>query len=50
MASMAPGSRRVWSVSSTRTMNRPPWLRAKSQLKRAVRMFPKWGAPVGLGA
>ena len=29
---------------------KPPFLRAKSQLNRAVRTFPKWRCPVGEGA
>src|SRR2546428_12491325 len=31
-------------------MNAPPWCRAKSQLNSAVRAFPTWTYPVGLGA
>src|SRR5262245_58937149 len=38
------------SVSSMRRMNVPPWPRASSQLKSAVRALPTWSAPVGLGA
>ncbi len=38
------------SVSSMRRMNVPPFLRAHSQLKRAVRAPPTCRYPVGLGA
>src|SRR3989338_816141 len=38
------------SVSSILKINVPPWLRAKSQLKRAVRAPPMWRNPVGEGA
>jgi hypothetical protein len=31
-------------------MNVPPWCRAKSALKSAVRAVPIWSGPVGLGA
>src|SRR5437763_1050458 len=33
-----------------RRMNRPPWRRANSQLKKAVRTPPMCRKPVGLGA
>src|SRR5688572_9122552 len=38
------------SVSSSRRMNRPPCLRAHSQLWIAVRILPTWSRPVGAGA
>ena len=38
------------SVSSMRRMNVPPWPRASSQLKSAVRALPTCSWPVGLGA
>src|SRR5260370_27486963 len=41
---------RSTSVSSTRRMNVPCDPRASSQLNRAVRAFPTWRRPVGLGA
>src|SRR5690242_19274271 len=41
---------RARSVSSIRSRNLPPWWRAKSQLKRAVRAPPIWRKPVGEGA
>ena len=37
------------SVSSMRRMNVPPWPRASSQLKSAVRALPTCSWPVGLG-
>jgi hypothetical protein len=37
-------------VSSIRSTNVPPFLRAKSQLKSAVRTPPTCSRPVGLGA
>ena len=50
ISSTAPSTFLAWSVSSMRTMNEPPVARASSQLKRAVRMLPRCGPPVGLGA
>src|SRR3990170_1552345 len=44
------GEDRSRSVSSTRTMKRPPKCRAKSQFSSAVRAAPRWRDPVGLGA
>src|SRR4030088_1426296 len=41
---------RSTSVSSTRRMNVPCDPRASSQLNSAVRAFPTWRYPVGLGA
>jgi hypothetical protein len=41
---------RALSVSSILRRNLPPWWRAKSQLKRAVRAPPMWRNPVGEGA
>src|SRR5918997_1081894 len=41
---------RARSVSSMRRTNVPPFLRAKSQLKRAVLTPPTCNNPVGLGA
>src|SRR5262245_37878876 len=38
------------SVSSIRRMKVPPWPRASSQLKSAVRALPTCNCPVGLGA
>ncbi len=49
IASRAPGTMRAWSVSSMRRMNVPPLWRAKSQLKRAVRMLPDVGLAGGAG-
>src|SRR5205085_8414219 len=46
----APCTSRLVSVFSIRIRNSPPRLRAKSQLKSAVRTPPRWRAPVGLGA
>ena len=43
-------SERSLSVSSMRSTNVPPYLRAKSQLNSAVRAPPTWSGPVGLGA
>ena len=40
---------RAVSVSSNRSTTRPPWPRAKSQLKSIVRTVPTWKSPVGLG-
>src|SRR5262245_30653517 len=50
MESMLASVERDRSVSSIRRMNWPPWWRAKSQLKRAVRAPPTCRWPVGLGA
>lgn len=50
MAAAALSSWRVRSVSSSLRCMAPPVWRAASQLKRAVRMLPKWRRPVGLGA
>ena len=50
MESMFASVERERSVSSIRRMNWPPWWRAKSQLKRAVRAPPTCRCPVGLGA
>src|SRR5690554_6832911 len=50
MRSSAPGTLRSTSVSSMRITKSPPWWRAKSQLKTAMRTFPRWSDPVGLGA
>jgi hypothetical protein len=41
---------RSTSVSSIRSTKVPPWPRASSQLKSAVRALPTWSLPVGLGA
>src|SRR5512139_1753511 len=38
------------SVSSMRSRNTPLWRNASKALNRAVRAFPKWMRPVGLGA
>src|SRR4051812_37675754 len=48
--SMSSGFARSGSVSSTRQTNVPPSWRAKSQLKIAVRMFPRWRSPDGAPA
>jgi hypothetical protein len=48
--SSTPGRTRERSRSSTRTRNRAPAERANSHAKRAVRRFPRWSGPVGLGA
>src|SRR5262249_16423164 len=50
MASMYSSVERDRSVPSMRRMKAPPWWRAKSQLKSAVRAPPTWRWPVGLGA
>src|SRR5215208_8023225 len=48
--SSTPGRTRERSRSSTRTRNRAPAERANSQASSAVRRFPRWSGPVGLGA
>src|SRR5687768_8952251 len=50
MSSSAPGTSRARSVSSMRTINEPPVLRARRKSYSAVRMLPTWGLPVGEGA
>src|SRR5215469_1084349 len=50
IAETAAGVDRVRSVSSMRSRKMPPWCRAKSQLKSAVRALPMCRKPVGDGA
>ena len=50
ICSVASATSRPVSVFSIRRRNSPPWCRANSQLKSAVRTFPMWRKPVGLGA
>src|SRR6266550_698778 len=50
IAETAAGVDRVRSVSSMRSRKMPPWCRAKSQLKSAVRAPPMCRKPVGEGA
>ena len=50
MSSMFSSVERERSVSSMRRMKTPPWWRANSQLKSAVRAPPTCRCPVGLGA
>src|SRR5882672_2088900 len=50
MKPMFSSVERERSVSSMRRMKAPPWWRAKSQLKSAVRAPPTCRWPVGLGA
>src|SRR6516225_9679237 len=50
MAASWPDSERALSVSSSLSRKRPPNRRASSQLKNAVRTFPRCKRPVGLGA
>src|SRR5205814_6471819 len=50
IAATASGVERTRSVSSMRSRNLPPWCRAKSQLKSAVRAPPICRNPVGEGA
>src|SRR2546423_12065204 len=50
IAATASGVDRTRSVSSMRNRNLPPWCRAKSQLKSAVRAPPMCRNPVGEGA
>jgi hypothetical protein len=50
MAATASGVERARSVSSMRSRNLPPWWRANSQLKSAVRAPPMCRNPVGEGA
>src|SRR6266550_8706948 len=47
---VASSTSRFVSVFSIRSRNSPPSWRANSQLKSAVRTFPMWRKPVGLGA
>jgi len=49
MASTAPLTLRVISVSSMRRTKRPPWCLAKSQLKRAVLIVAYMGDARGAG-
>src|SRR5438067_4000474 len=50
IAATASGVDRTRSVSSMRSRNLPPWCRANSQLKSAVRAPPMCRNPVGEGA
>ena len=50
IASAYSSRERSASVSSKRRMKRPPFLRAKRALSRAVRALPMWMRPVGEGA
>src|SRR3990167_10132289 len=47
---MCSSVERERAVSSMRRTKAPPWWRAVSQLKSAVRAPPTWRWPVGLGA
>lgn len=50
MTSVAPSTRRFWSVSSMRRIKLPPAWRAIRYVYRAVRRFPTCMYPVGEGA